>query len=256
MTRFEEVVANSPTRPLLCAVCYTYNPVFVEMTGSLGFSVIWIEMEHGHITFNETADLCRLTQALGLLAMIRIPDSRRENILKAAECDPDIIDLPMTNSLEIAAEFVKHARYHPEGQRGFYGSARAQKYGLPPNVREEHERVNRELSLMAQIETIEAVELADDICSLPGINAILLGPGDLSTSLGIPGQTAHPEVREAAGKAIAAAKSHGRLVAVAAPAKDTSFWTEKGVDMICVATDVTCMRLGLQSVVAQARGGT
>src|SRR5436305_11016315 len=97
--------------PLLGIAAYFYDPIFLEMAAKLGFRVAWIEMEHAFITFAQAADLCRIAHGLGMLSMIRIPDGRRENVLKAAECGPDIIDLPMVDTSEIAREFVRFARF-------------------------------------------------------------------------------------------------------------------------------------------------
>ena len=101
------------------------------------------------MTFHEAGDLCRIAAGAGLLTMIRIPDARRESVLKAAELGPDILDLPMANSVEIATEFVRLARFPPEDNRGFFGVSRAVHYGVSGSIREEQCRVNRELCLMA-----------------------------------------------------------------------------------------------------------
>src|SRR5688572_4696466 len=99
MTMLDEAIEEHGA-PLLGVSTYFYDPVFVEIVRYAGFHVVWIEMEHAPISFSEAADLCRIASGNGLLTMIRIPDTRRENILKAAECGPDIIDVPMVNSVE------------------------------------------------------------------------------------------------------------------------------------------------------------
>src|SRR5690348_17708174 len=101
--------------PLLGIAAYFYDPIFVEIAAKLGFRVLWIEMEHAFISFSQAADLCRIASGCGMLTMIRISDNRRENVLKAAECGPDILDLPMAESPEDVSTFVQHARFRPEG---------------------------------------------------------------------------------------------------------------------------------------------
>jgi 4-hydroxy-2-oxoheptanedioate aldolase len=253
MTRLEELIHETPNAPLLGVAAYQNDPAFVEIAGKLGFHIIWIEMEHCHITFPEAANLCRTAAGVGLATMIRIPDSRRETVLKAAECGPDIIDLPMANSPEILQEFVNHARFSPVGERGFFGASRAVGYGLAPDIVEERRRINDRLCLMGQIETREAVDQAEALCSVPGMNAILIGPGDLSASMGVTGQTSHPMVREAADKSIAAAKACGKIVAMAGAASDAAMWASKGVDVLFCGTDIMCLRLGLKGILDQAK---
>lgn len=239
--------------PLFGIACYFYDPIVIDIAAYLGYHAIWIEMEHQHITFAQACDLCRIAQGQGLLAMIRIPDARRENVLRAAECGPDIIDLPMANSPETVQELVSHARYAPVGNRGLFGSSRAVRYGARGSIAEEQKRINEQLCLMVQIETVEASERANEICGVPGSDAIFLGPGDMSSSCGVPGQTGHPAVREALNKAIVAAKRQGKRVAMATPLADTGYWVKQGVELAFFATDVSCIRLAAQQFIDNVR---
>src|ERR1035441_1078343 len=113
MNRLRKAVEQNNGQTLLGAALYFYDPVFLEVAAHLGFQVIWIEMEHASITFAEAADLCRMAAGSGMLTMIRVPDSRRENILKAAECGPDIIDVPMVDEPWQMEEMLKYAALRP-----------------------------------------------------------------------------------------------------------------------------------------------
>jgi 4-hydroxy-2-oxoheptanedioate aldolase len=248
MNRLALTLQNRKDRaPLLGATLHRYDMTFVEMVAMLGFRSIWIEMEHMAITFREATDLCRLGSALGLLTMIRVPDARRESVLKAAECDPDIIDLPMGNSMAELQELVRHARYAPEGDRGFFSSSRATRYGLYNDIARERQRINTELCLMSQIETRHAVEIADELCQVPGIDAVFLGPGDLSTSFGKPGRIRHPEVVAAMDRVIVSARKHERLVAMAAAPGEAGEWAAKGVDLLYCLSDTAALKVGAQA---------
>ncbi|BCW97363.1 MAG: aldolase [Armatimonadota bacterium] len=241
-------------RPLLGLACHNYNPAFLDMLGHLAVDVVWIEMEHSHISFAQAADLCRIAAGLGLLTMIRIPDSRRESVLKAAECGPDILDLPMANSVDVVTSFISHARFAPEGTRGFFAASRAVNYGFGPGIADIQQAINEELCLMAQIETKEAVVRAAEISSVPGLDAIFLGPGDLSASFGVSGQTSHPLVLQALEQAICAARKAGRVVALASGPADVEEWAAKGVDLLFVGSDISCLKQGLLETLISARG--
>jgi 2-keto-3-deoxy-L-rhamnonate aldolase RhmA len=247
VNRLDEAIGEKGA-PLLGVGLNRYDPAFVEILALLGFHVLWVEMEHGLLTFGQACDLCRIASGAGLLTMIRIPDARRENVLKAAECGPDIIDVPMANSPEMLEELVRHARYSPQGNRGFFGSSRAVRYGLMDSISEERLRINSQLCLMAQIETKEAADRAEDLCRVNGIDAIFLGLGDLSASLGVTGQTDHPSVRQAAERTLAIAKSQGKRVAVAEGPESAAMWARSGADVLFCASDVACLRLGAQTI--------
>lgn len=237
--------------PILGAAAYFYDPVFLEIAAKLGYRAAWIEMEHGFISFSEAVDLCRIANGLGMLTMIRIPDTRRESVLKGAECGPDILDIPMANSKSDLEELVRFARFRPAGERGFFSVSRAVHYGIDCNVVEAQQNLNEELCLMAQIETAEAVANAEDICGVPGVD-IFLGPADLAASLDVPGQTGHAKVYEAAEHVIRTARRYGKHVAVGAAPQDFPFWAEQKVDLLFCTNDIAAMKLGAQTVLRQA----
>ena len=237
---------------MLGIAVYFYDPIFLEMAARLGFGVIWIEMEHGFISFAQAADLCRMASGTGMLTMIRVADARRENVMKAAECGPDIIDVPMIETPDLVRQLINGARFPPVGNRGFFSVSRALEYGLVDSIANEQQKLNDELCLMIQIETEQAVHRIDELCAIPGVE-IFIGPSDLSVSLGVPGQLSHPRVFEAAHRIIAAAKQNGKLVAVGAGPAEFGFYAALGVDLLFCGNDIACLRLGIQSMLQQAR---
>ncbi len=120
MNRLGRALEKQSSLPMLGAAVYTYNSNFIEMAALMGYTAAWIEMEHTFLTFAQAADLCRIAAGFGMLTMIRIPDTRRETVLKAAECGPDILDLPMANTPDLLAELVSNSRFPPLGVRGFF----------------------------------------------------------------------------------------------------------------------------------------
>jgi 4-hydroxy-2-oxoheptanedioate aldolase len=252
MTRLKHRLHSNDGGPLLGAAVYFYDPIFLEIAARLGYHAAWIEMEHAPISFGEAADLCRIAQGLGLLTMIRVPDCRRESILKAAECGPDIIDVPMANSPDVLEDLVRQARFAPRGARGFFSVSRALHYGLVENLAKAQQQINDDLCLMVQIETREAAERAEELCAVDGVD-IFIGPADLSASLGLPGEPGHPLVRQTAARIIAAARRHGKRVATAAGPTDFEFWIDQGVDILFCTNDIVAMRSGAAQAMEQAR---
>lgn len=253
MNRLQQALQHNNGKPLLGAAAYIYNPAFFEMAALLGYQAAWVEMEHTFHTFDQAADLCRLASGLGMLTMLRIPDLQRGTILKGCECGPDILDLPMVNTPDMVREMVTQARFPPIGVRGFFGVSRAVKYGLAGKVPEVQQKLNEELCLMIQIETKEAADRIDELCAVPGLDAIFIGPADLSASLGVAGQTSHPRVQEASARVIRAAKAQGKQAAAAAPSSEARFWIEQGIDLYFCVNDLSAMKAGAQSALAEVQ---
>jgi 4-hydroxy-2-oxoheptanedioate aldolase len=251
MNRLHQAIGEACGRPLLGAALYFYDPPFLEIAALMGFKAIWIEMEHAAITFAEAADLCRMAAGTGMLTMIRIPDSRRENVLKAAECGPDIIDLPMAETQDQLEELARHSRFAPEGSRGFFSVSRALKYGVVDDVPAEQQALNRGLSLLAQVETAAGLARIEELAAVPGVD-IFIGPSDLAASLGVAGQTNHPKVLAAGERIIKTARRHSKKVVTACNAADYIHWVRMGVDLLFCTNDISCLKLGAQAALRSA----
>ena len=252
MNRLYKALEHNGGRTLLGAAVYSYDPIFLEICAHLGYQAIWIEMEHAPITFSQGADLCRMAAGTGMLTMIRIPDTRRESVLKAAECGPDIIDVPMVNTPEQMHELRHYARFAPEGGRGFFSVSRAVNYGIVQSVVAEQRLLNTDLCLMAQIETVEALDRLDELASVPDVD-LFIGPADLAASFGYPGQPSHPVVTEAARRIMDSARRNNKLVATACPQSDFALWLNLGVNLLFCTNNVACMRKAAEELLMLAR---
>ena len=251
MNRLHQAMSQSSGKPLLGAAVYFYDPIFLEIAALSGFKVIWIEMEHAGITFAEAADLCRMARGTGMLTMIRIPDTRRESVLKGAECGPDILDIPMADTPEQLEELIQYSRFPPAGVRGAFTVSRALDYGLTRDVVEGQQSLNTELSLLAQVETAAALARVEEIAAVPGVD-IFIGPSDMAASLGVPGQTSHTKVLAAGERIIETARRHGKKVATACGAADYIHWVRMGVDLLFCTNDIVCLKMGAKAALESA----
>ena len=252
MNRLRQAVHDNGGKTLLGAAVYFYDPVFLEICARLGYQAIWIEMEHGHISFAEAADLCRMAAGTGMLTMIRIPDVQRANVLKAAECGPDILDVPMIEHPEQMQELRSYARFAPEGNRGFFSVSRAIHYGIPGAVVDQQRSLNTDLCLMAQIETEAALNRVEELAAVPDLD-LFIGPADLAASLGVPSQTGHPIVHAAEAKIVKAARANGKCVATACGPNDYAFWLSLDIDLLFCTNDIACLKQAAGDVLGEAR---
>lgn len=252
MNRLQQAVQANGGKTLLGAAVYFYDPIFLEICAHLGYQVIWIEMEHGHITFAEAADLCRMAAGTGMLTMIRIPDVRRENVLKGAECGPDILDVPMIETPEQMQELREYARFAPAGSRGFFSVSRAVNYSIPSPVVDQQQSLNKELCLMAQIESSAGLDRVDELAAVPDVD-LFIGPADLAASLGLPSQTSHPIVQAAAAKIVKAARDHNKCIATACAPDEFAFWLGLGIDLLFCTNDISCLKQAAGDWLGDAR---
>jgi 2-keto-3-deoxy-L-rhamnonate aldolase RhmA len=164
-----------------------------EILADLGFDWLFIDGEHGPL---ETADLVTILQVAGqkTACVVRVPEAAEAPIKKALDLGADGIIVPQVNTAEQAASVVRFARYAPEGSRGI-GLARAHGYGQ--RFGEYLATANREIAVIVQAEHALAVENIDAIVRVAGIDAVLLGPYDLSASLGKTGRVDDPVVVDA-----------------------------------------------------------
>jgi 4-hydroxy-2-oxoheptanedioate aldolase len=248
MNRLRKALENNGGKTLLGAAVYFYDPIFLEICSYLGYQAIWIEMEHAQISFAQAADLCRMAAGRGMLTMIRIPDTRRENVLKGAECGPDILDVPMVEESNMIQELQKYARFAPMGERGYFSVSRAVHYGIGDKVPAEQQKLNQELCLLAQMETGTAVERVEKLATIPDID-LFVGPADLAASLGHPGNQSHPEVRSACKRILAAAKKNNKMVVTACGQADYSFWIENNASLLFLTNDIAALKsAGMESL--------
>lgn len=178
-------------RETLLGTMVTLNtPAVAEILAELGFDWLFIDGEHGPL---EPGDLQAILQTVShkLACVIRVPAAEEAPIKKVLDIGAHGVIVPMVNSADQAAQVVKYSRYAPAGSRGV-GLARAHGYGL--KFQEYVESANDNISVIVQAEHHLAVENIEAIVQVEGIDAVQLGPYDLSASMGKMGQVDDPEV--------------------------------------------------------------
>lgn len=189
------------------------SPETVEICIQAGFDWLFIDMEHGLLDF---ASVQRMVQAAAgrVSCLVRVAANDPAWIGKALDTGADGLIFPHVNSAAEAAACVRAALYAPRGGRSI-GVARSQGYGA--GIREDLASANGRVTLIAQAEHIDAVRAIDSILEVPGLDAVFVGPLDLSASLGIPGCTEDARVQDAIGAILAAARAKKIPAGIFAP---------------------------------------
>jgi 2-dehydro-3-deoxyglucarate aldolase len=166
------------------------NAAVAEILADAGFDWLFVDGEHGPL---ETHDILAILQAVGhrTACLVRVPGAAEVPIKTVLDLGADGIIVPQVNTAEEAARIVQWSRYSPLGSRGV-GLARAHGYG--GRFKEYIDTANDRTVVVVQAEHIRAVENIEAIVQVPGIDAVLLGPYDLSASMGKIGQIDDPAV--------------------------------------------------------------
>jgi len=241
-------------RVLLGVACMSNSTRICEMAGRIGFDTVWLELEHGTADFQTLETLCLATEAGGAIPVARIPDHTRHHILRTMETGARLVLVPMVNNAEIAQEIVHHGKFPPLGQRGFNSCTRGLSYGLN-NTLDQFEQSNQTTHLIAQIETVEAMNELDNILEVEGISGVFIGPGDLSVALGYPAQFDHPRLTEAITTVIGKAKKSGKHVGLLGPDSLLQIGLKAGADFIFCGTDIVVTRDGWAAKLQRAQKG-
>jgi len=182
------------------------NPMSIEVMALAGFDWLVIDIEHTSIDLETTQVLITTIQANDMKALVRVSKNEEVVIKKVLDMGADGIIVPMVSSKEDAHRAVDYAKYPPMGKRGV-GLYRAQKYGQGFEAYKKW--VDEELVIIAQIEHIDAVKNIDDILQVEGIDGTIIGPYDLSGSMGYPGEFDREDVKEAVQTVLDRCKIHG-----------------------------------------------
>lgn len=203
-------------------------PDIAEYTAMLGFDFLLIDNEHGVMEQSVLADMVRASQCAGVPAVIRCTEKSYDHIQKALDFGSNGIQLPLVNTAEDAKKVVDMSLFPPEGKRGVAFLPRAAKYGLVDDKKAYLKQANASRMLCCQVETQEALEHLDEILAVDGIDVYFIGPGDLSTSVGM--NTTDPEFLALVEKTIKritkAGKIAGYYVGSAAAARQAVDWEQ------------------------------
>ena len=161
------------------------HPAIAEIMADAGFHWLAVDLEHSVITIREAEELIRIIDLKGVIPLVRLSSNNEVQIKRVMDAGSHGVIVPMVRTVEDAQYAISAVKYPPKGNRGV-GLARAQGYGVKFDQYSHWQK--EESIVIAQIEHIEAVENLDCILSLDDVDGYIVGPYDLSGSMGIPGE--------------------------------------------------------------------
>jgi 4-hydroxy-2-oxoheptanedioate aldolase len=227
------------------------NPstINAEVLGSAGFHYVVIDAQHGAIDYASMLPLLQVLSIGDSTPIVRVPSCDSGHIGKALDAGARAVIVPMVNDRVTCEIAMSYTKYAPDGVRS-YGPTRA----VLVEGANYFEQAPDQVSLIPMIETVEAMRNIDEILSVPGVEAIYVGPNDLSISLGLPPDNNDPRLDEAMVEIVAGCRRNGVVPGVHASAELCDKRVTQGFGMVTVSADIVALRKQVNNDLSTARG--
>lgn len=183
------------------------HPAIAEIMAAAGFDWLVLDMEHSVLELSEIQTLIQVLDGQQCPAIVRLTSNHPDQIKRVMDAGATGVMVPMVKSAADAKAAVQAVYYPPRGQRGV-GLARAQGYGA--RFQQYRGWLEDNAVIVAMIEHVDAVKAIDEILAVDGIDAYIIGPYDLSGSMGRPGELDHPDVQSAIARVLEAGQRSGK----------------------------------------------
>lgn len=236
---FKSWMADKRPTPPVGTWLMTAAPATAEAMGFCGFDFLVVDMEHVPIDPPQAVDILRAIAGTGAEPVVRLPWNDQVMVKRMLDAGAATLMFPFVQSAEEAARAVAFTRYPPAGVRGVAAIHRASRYGQAPDYLA---TAADGLAVIVQVETPEAVDRIAEIAAVPGVDALFLGPGDLSAAMGRLGQASHPEVMAVIAQAAEDCHAAGKPIGIVGPNPEVvGQYVDFGYDFVAVASDMAMM---------------
>lgn len=218
------------------------STVVAQLMANTGLDWLTVELEHSPTSFETAAEMFAIIAASGCVPLARVPINSVENIKRVLDTGTWGVVVPMVNSRAEAEAVVKAARYRPIGERSIGGALHASNFAT--DAATYYAKANDEILVIVMAEHVDAVENISSILSVPGIDAVFVGPNDLHASMGLAPafDSDHPQFNEALKKILAHAKARGIAAGIhVADAAQAQRRIKEGWQFIAIVSEAAFM---------------
>ena len=215
------------------------NVDIIKVMKAAGFDWLFLDLEHGSMSIETACEISVASQDSGIAPIVRVPYGELAMATRVLDGGALGVVIPHVDTAEEAREIADRLRYPPRGHRSVGGGQAQFDYEAMP-LGEMTAKSDDNTLITVMIETPKAVENAEAIAAVPGIDCLLIGSSDLSMEMGIPGQNGHDKVRAAADTVIAACSKHGKWPGMGGAYSEEllSLYIGKGMKFILAGNDL------------------
>ncbi len=236
MNPFTHLLKRSGSQPPIGTWLLSASPLLAEAAGHAGFDWGVIDMEHGPLDMGDVVHLLQAVAGTRLVPVLRVPWNDAVTIKRVLDAGATTLLVPFVQNAAEAAQAVAATRYPPQGVRGMAGMSRAALFGMAVN---HFTTANHNMAVIVQIETVAALAELEAIAAVDGVDAIFIGPADLSGSMGLVGQTTHPKVMEAMAEAARRCHALGRPIgSIGVEPAVVAQYRASGYDFLAIDSDL------------------
>lgn len=231
----------------------TNCPIVTEMIGWAGMDFIVADCEHSPLGYESVENIIRTAEGVGLSTIIRVPSASEEHIFHALDCGAEGVQIPNMKEVSEFKESTASCKYHPLGTRGLSRGTRNCKFGFWNEAEKPYvEAANEKSLVVVHVENKEMADSIEEICQIPEIDVVFVGPADMSQSIGIPGKSKDPRVVEIATNVIKTAEKYGKAGGIFVTSEeDMKKYMDAGARYIIYSSDAALFAKGLKALTKQ-----
>lgn len=251
MNAFKQLLQSAGGHPPVGTWISSASPVVAEAIGCAGFDWVLVDMEHAPLDVLGVVHLLQALSGTKTLPVVRVPWNDTVTVKRVLDAGATSIMFPFVQSADEARRAVAATRYPPHGVRGLAGMSRATRYGTTPNY---FRSAAANIGVIVQIETPQAIEQLDAMAAIDGVDAMFIGPADLSAAIGHIGQLTHPAVLDLMARAVQRCKAAGRPIGTLGNSPEAvAQYRAIGFDFVAVSSDIGFIMRGAQAAITALR---
>lgn len=251
MNAFRQLLKSAGAHPPVGTWISSANALVAEAIGCAGFDWAVVDMEHAPLDISGLVHMLQALAGTKMMPVVRVPWNDAVTVKRTLDAGACTIMFPFVQTADEARRAVAATRFPPDGVRGLAGTSRATRFGTMPAY---FRTANQNIGVIVQIETPQAVEEIDAIAAVPGIDALFIGPADLSAAMGHIGELTHPRVLAMMSRAVQRCKAAGTPIGTLGAGTDAvARYRAIGFDYIAVSSDIGFMMRAAKEAIAALR---